>query len=114
MTFDEDLQQYTVEHKGILFSWDEEPEEYEDMIEMISKNYWDKIDSIARYISADIIGMYGAHSIEQIKEKLGIPNIVPDDCEINWLEHTFDDVHIFTLQYLDDEFENLSYFIVNG
>ena len=27
---------------------------------------------------------------------------------------TFDDVHIFTLQYLDDEFEGLSYFIVNG
>ena len=114
MTFDEDLKQYSVEHNGILFTWDEEPKEYEDLIEKLSKEYWNKIDSIARYISAELEEMYGAHSIEQIKEKLGIPNIDLDRSEINWLEHTFDDVHIFTLQYLDDEFENLSYFIVNG
>ncbi len=114
MKFDEDLQQYTVEYKGILFSWDEEPEEYMDMIETISKNYWEQIDSIARYISADLEGMYGAHSIEQIKDKLGMPNIDPDNGEINWLEHTFDGEHIFTLEYLDDEFKELSYFMVNG
>ena len=26
MEFDDDLQQYVVEHKGILFAWDEEPD----------------------------------------------------------------------------------------
>ena len=114
MTFDEDLQQYSVEYNGILFTWDEEPKEYEDLIEKLSKEFWDKIDSIVRYISAELEEMYGSHSIEQIKEKLGMPNIDPDRSEINWLEHTFDDVHIFTLQYLDDDFEGLSYFIVNG
>ena len=114
MEFDEDLQQYFVEHNGILFTWDDEPEEYEELIEKLSKAFWDKIDSIARYISADIEEMYGAHSIEDIKKKLGIPNIDPDRGEINWLEHTFDDEHIFTLEYLDDDFEKLSYFMVNG
>ncbi len=114
MTFDEDLQQYTVEYKGILFAWDEEPEQYEELIEKLAKEYWNKIDSIARYISADLEQMYGAHSIEQIKEKLGMPTIDPDNGEINWLDHTFDGIHIFTLEYLDDEFDDLSYFMVNG
>lgn len=114
MKFDDDLQQYVVEHKGILFAWDDEPEEYEELIEKLADAYWKKIDSIARYISADLEGMYGAHSIESIKEKLGMPVIDPDNTEINWLEHTFDEVHMFTLQYIDDEFEELSYFMVNG
>ena len=114
MEFDDDLQQYFVKHKGILFTWDEEPEEYKELIEKLSESFWDKIDSIARYISADIEEMYGAHSIEEIKEKLGKPNIDPDRGEINWLEHTFDGEHIFTLEYMDDDFEGLSYFMVNG
>ncbi len=114
MEFDDDLQQYVVEHKGILFAWDEEPEEYEELIEKLAEAYWKKIDSIARYISADLEEMYGAHSIEDIKEKLGMPVIDPENGEINWLEHTFDGEHIFTLEYMDDEFEELSYFMVNG
>ena len=114
MEFDDDLQQYIVEHNGILFSWDDEPEEYGELVENLSKAFWDKIDSIARYISADIEEMYGAHSIEGIKEKLGMPNIDPERGEINWLEHTFDSEHIFTLEYMDDEFEELSYFMVTG
>lgn len=114
ITFDDDLQQYVCDYNGILFSWDEEPEEYEELIEKLSKSYWDKIDSIARYISADLEEMYGTHSVEQIKEKLGQPNIDPDRGEINYLEHTFDEEHIFTLEYMDDELEELSYFIVNG
>ena len=114
MKFDEDLQQYVIEHKGILFAWDEEPEEYEELIDKLAEAYWKKIDSIARYISADIEEMYGAHSIEEIKEKLGMPNIDPEGNEINWLEHTFDGEHIFTLEYMDDDLEELSYFMVNG
>ena len=114
MEFDDDLQQYFVEYKGILFTWDEEPDEYEELIEKLSEAFWDKIDSIARYISADIEEMYGAHSIEDIKEKLGMPNIDPERGEINWLDHSFDSEHIFTLEYMDDDLEELSYFIVNG
>ena len=114
ITFDDDLQQYVCEYKGILFSWDDEPAEYEEQIEKLAEVYWNKLDSIARYISADLEEMYGAHSIEQIKEKLGQPNIDPDRGEINYLEHTFDEEHIFTLEYMDDDLEELSYFIVNG
>ena len=80
MEFDDDLQQYIVEHNGILFSWDDEPEEYGELVQNLSKAFWDKIDSLARYISADIEEMYGAHSIEEIKEKLGMPNIDPNSC----------------------------------
>ena len=32
MEFDDDLQQYIVEHNGILFSWDDEPEEYGELV----------------------------------------------------------------------------------
>ena len=114
MRFDDDLQQYVVEHNGIMFAWDEEPEEYEELVEKLSEAFCDKVDSIARYISADIEEMYGAHSIEDIKEKLKMPVIDPENGEINWFEHTFDGEHIFTLEYLDDEFDELSYFMVNG
>lgn len=34
--------------------------------------------------------------------------------EINYLEHTFDYEHIFTLEYMDDEFRQLSHFSVDG
>ena len=54
LRFDDDLKQYVCEYNGIMFAWDEEPVEYGEMIEKLSNAYWDKIDSIARYISAEI------------------------------------------------------------
>lgn len=58
--------------------------------------------------------MYGVTDPEEIKEKLGKPTIELDMGDICYLEHTFDGIHIFTLEYVGNNIDKLSYFSVDG
>ena len=49
-----------------------------------------------------------------IKEKLGKPVIDYDNGQVNYFEQSFDDMHIFTFEFLDDEFRDLQYFSIDG
>lgn len=95
MRFDENLGQFVYEYEGIVFAWDEEP----------GKDF---------PVAPDLKEMYGITDPGEIKRKLGKPVIDLTMGEINYLEHTFDYEHIFTLEYLDDEFKQLSHFSVDG
>ena len=106
MRFDENLRQFVYEYEGIIFAWDEEPEK--------DFSYTVRLDDIVRHIAPDLKEMYGVTDPGEIKSKLGKPVIDLTMGEINYLEHTFDYEHIFTLEYLDDEFKQLSHFSVDG
>ena len=99
MNFDESLQQYTYEHEGVTFVWDEEP---------------DCDFRIINFMLADLKEMYGEVSEEDVKNKLGKPIIDYNQGTVSYCEQTFDDWHLFEFEFLDDQFEILKCFSVNG
>lgn len=115
MEFNEDLGQYVYEVNGIIFAWDEEPEEdYEELAKTLSDNYYSHLDSIIELMMPDLQEVYENVSDKDVKEKLGRPIIDYDNGQVTYIEQTFDDIHIFTFEFLDDEFEELQFFSIDG
>ncbi len=115
MEFSEALGQFALEYNGVIFAWDEEPEAgYMEQIKIISENYNTHLNSIVEFMMADITQIFGAFSHDEVKEKLGKPVIDYDRRQVSYLEQSFDDMHIFTFEFLDDEFENIEYFSIDG
>ncbi len=115
MEFNEEFEQFTLEYNGLIFSWDEEPEEgYRERVKAISEKYVGHLNSIIKFMTPDITKVFGSFSPDEIKEKLGRPVIDCDNGQVNYFEQSFDDTHIFTFEFLDDEFEHLQYFSIDG
>lgn len=115
MKYDEDLQQYTYELNDLIFVWYEKPDEgYMEIIKKLSENYYKNLDSIIDYMKSDIEEVYGICSTDEIKSKLGSPQIDYDNGRVTYLNQTFDNIHIFEFEFLDDEFKDLQYFSIDG
>ena len=115
MNFDESLQQYTYEHEGVTFVWDEEPDcDFIDKVELLSKTYQANLNSLINFMLADLTEMYGEVSEEDVKNKLGKPIIDYNQGTVSYCEQTFDDWHLFEFEFWDDQFETLKCFSVNG
>ncbi len=115
MKFSEDMGQYVFEYNGLIFAWDDEPEDgYLEQVKIVSENYYLHLDSIIRFMQPDITEVFGNFSIDEIKEKLGKPVICYDNGQVTYLEQSFDEMHIFTFEFLDDSFSDLQYFSIDG
>lgn len=115
MKFDEDMEQYVFEYNGLLFAWDEEPEDgYLEQVKIVSENYILRLDSIIRFMQPYITEVFGHFNIDEIKEKLGKPVICYDNGQVIYLEQSFDEVHIFSFEFLNDSFSELQYFSMDG
>lgn len=115
MKFDEDLEQFIFEYNGVIFAWDEEPEEGDiEQVKTIAEEYNKHLNSIIAFMTPDIAEVFGTFTPDEIKEKLGKPVIDYDIGQVNYLEQSFDDTHIFTFEFLDETFENLQYFSIDG
>ena len=115
MRFDEELEQFVFEYHGLIFAWDEEPEEdYMERIKAIAEKYNTRSDSIIKFMLPDITEIFGNYTTDEIKKKLGKPVINYENGRVNYLEQSFDDIHIFTFEFLDDNFQNLKYFSMDG
>ena len=111
----EDLEQFIFEYNGLVFAWDEEPgEDYMEQAKTISEKYNAHFNSIVEFIMPDIIKTFGKFHSDEIKEKLGRPVIDCDNGQVKYLEQSFDDTHIFSFEFWDDEFKNLQYFSIDG
>ena len=53
-------------------------------------------------------------TIDDVKERIGIPQIDPELGTVTYCEQTFDHTHIFCFEFGDDEFEDLNYFAIDG
>ncbi|MBR5231610.1 MAG: hypothetical protein IKW00_05115 [Clostridia bacterium] len=49
-----------------------------------------------------------------VKENLGTPIVYPDTCVIEYLDHSLDYEHIFTLEFSNPDFTGFKYFSVDG
>lgn len=115
MEFNKDLEQFIFEYNEVIFAWDEEPEEgYMEQVKTISKEYKEHLNLIIEFMTADIAKVFGNFTPDEIKEKLGKPVIDYENGQVNYLEQSFDDTHIFTFEFLDETFENLQYFSMDG
>lgn len=113
--FNEDLGQYIFEYNGLIFAWDEEPgEEYMEQARTISEKYNAHLNLIVEFMRPNITEVFGQFSPDEMKEKLGKPVINYDNGQVNYFEHSFDDMHIITFEFLDDEFSELQYFSIDG
>ena len=115
MHFNEQLQGYVIEIRNIIFvSEDEQDNEYVAKLSVIAENYHDHLDGIIAFMIPDLIGTYGDMDAETVREKLGKPVIDYDNGTVKYFEQTFDDIHVFEFEFLDDAFEDIQYFSIDG
>ena len=110
--YDDDLGQYVQKCEDIIFCWDYEPDE--DEIEAtgeLTKSYNKNKRNIAKAVYEDLIkDIFGEMELDEVIEKLGVPQINPQCGEVVYCEHTFsDDGHLITFEFMDDfeEIENI-------
>ena len=114
MKFNENLEQFVFEYNGLIFAWDEEPrEDYVELVKKIPEKYNTHLDSIIEFMMSNITEIFDRFSFNEIKEKSGKPVIDCDSGQVNYFEQLFDDIHIFTFEFLDDRFRNLQYFSID-
>ena len=115
MHYDEKLASYTIEIKNIVFVNEEvQDDDYIKNLSFIAENYYNNIDNIISFMLPDLKEMYGEVDAETVKEKLGKPIIDYDNGIVQYLEQSFDDIHIFSFECLDDEFKEIQYFSIDG
>ena len=49
-----------------------------------------------------------------MKSRIGTPIIEPERDAVTYCEQTFDDTHILSFTFWDDEFKDLHYFAIDG
>lgn len=115
MEFDNKSGLYTFEIDGIIFEWDEEPQgDYEKETKAFAANYRKHLPQIIDFMLPDLKDMYGEIEADTVEEKLGKPIIEIEQGRVTYCEQTFDYEHIFSFEFLDDKFEDLQYFAVDG
>ena len=115
MEFDESLQQYVYQYEDLIFSWDEEPKEEDiNKVKALAKNYRDNLDRIIDFILSDLREMYGDVSKEDVKNNLGQAIIDYNQGTVTYCDQSFDDCHIFAFEFLNNTFEKLEHFSIDG
>lgn len=115
MNFDESLEMYVCEIEGVIFAFEEEQTgDYEENLKSIAEKYWNKIDTIVDFMLSDLQDMYGDVDADDVKENLGKPIIDLDRGQVDYCEQTFDDIHIFSFEFVDNDFDELQYFAIDG
>lgn len=115
MLYNEELGEYFVEIQNILFiSEEQQDEDYVNGLKRIANNYYDNLNSIVEFMLSDLNEMYGETDAETVKKKLGRPTVDYDNGTVTYLEQVFDNVHIFSFEFLDDEFNEIQYFAIDG
>src|SRR5574344_1713995 len=104
MHFDDDLEMYVSEIDGIIFACEDEPTvDYEESLQDVAKKYWSNLDYIIEFLMPDLQEVYGDIDTEMVKAKLGRPTVDFDNGRVDYCEQSFDDMHIFSFEFLDDE-----------
>ena len=113
--YDKQLRQYTFTYESIQFCWDEKPTDANvDTAKFLATNYHKNIDSIVTFIHNEILDWYGDVTIDEVKTRIGMPIIEPERDAVTYCDQTFDDTHIFSFTFWDDEFTDLHYFAIDG
>ena len=113
--YDEEQKAYLCEYKGIVLSNDAEPDENLcNKAVTLAENYISHLDEIIEFMLPDLEEIYGEVTEETVKAKLGKPRIDLGRYLVTYLEQSFDGIHIFEFEFMDEEFEALENFTIDG
>lgn len=115
MFYNAELDCYVIEINNITFvSEEEKSKDYINNLKAVANKYNDNFAKILDFMLPDLTAMYGEIDSDSIKEKLGKPMIDYDNGTVKYLEQGFDNFHIFSFEFLDDDFNDLEYFSIDG
>lgn len=115
IAYNEELDAYAVELDDAVICWDDEPEEHgEQIADAVRSAYYRNIKHIAEVIYDEIKDTFDVSGVDDVISKLGKPMIYPDNGQVTYCESRFDDGHIISFEYLDDDFNEIQYVSVDG
>lgn len=115
LNYNDDYEAYVLEFDDAIICWEEEPDkDYEEIANDIRQSYNRNIKHIAETIYDEIKDMFDIADVDEVISKLGKPQINPDNGQVVYCENSFDDTHIISFEYLDDEFNEIEYVSVDG
>ena len=113
--YNDEYDAYVIEFDDAVICWNEEPEaDCEQTAAEVREVYLRNIEAIAAVIYDEIKTIFQVSGVDEVIKKLGRPQIHPDDGQVTYCEHSFDDQHIISFEYLDDAFEDIQYVAVDG
>ena len=114
--FNETYDAYMLELDGILFRWDEQPDAAAEAAAAgAAKAYHKNIRKIAEFLIDDLIrDIWGISDPDQVIARLGRPQIALGIRQVVYAEHLFDNLHVISFEYLDDEFLRLQAVDLDG
>ena len=114
-SFNEEMEMFVCEYKGLMFSIDHEPDEKEcNKVRILAENYISHLNEIVKFMLPDLKEIYGNVTAKTAISKLGRPVIEFMSGRVVYLEQTFDGDHIFEFEFMGDEFEDLENFSIDG
>ena len=113
--FNEKTEQFECDFKGIFFAVDHEPDENDkNNVRLLAENYAVRFDKIVKFMLPDLKEIYGKVTAKDAKAKLGKPTINLSRYTVSYMEQSFDGDHIFEFEFMDDEFDELENFTIDG
>lgn len=113
--FDAEMEKYIYEYEGLQFLTENKPTEATlQHYQELARAYREQLPNLIAFMLPELQDVYGPHSVEEVSQKLGKPQIDDDLGRISYLEHTFDDIHIFDIEYLGSGFTELYLFGIDG
>ena len=106
--------EFRYEAENLIFTWDKEPENVEEITKPMIEAYKKNLNNIAEEIFKEAKDIFGVQSVEQLVEKLGRPTIDTENGTISYCEHTMDDVHIIDVEFADDGFSKIQFVSIDG
>ena len=115
MKYDEDLEQFIYEYEDLIFAWENRPDDnFKERVKTIANNYHDNFDKIVIFIKSNIEDIFDNVTEETVKNKLGKPIINYEIGMVTYCEQAFDSIHIFDFEFIDDDFEEIYGFSMDG
>ena len=115
INFDEELELYTTDIAGVIFTWEEEPpKDAEEQAAAAAANYRERLPEIIAFMLPSLRQMYGEVTAEEAARKIGRPSIDLDAGQVSYCEQRFDDMHIFSFEFSGDDFQELDYLSIDG
>ena len=113
--YSEEYKAYVIEFDDAVILWYDEPDEScAQVAENVRNSYLRNINRIAEVIFDEIKDFFDVEDADDVISKLGKPVINPDNGQVTYCECTFDDEHIISFEYMDDEFSDIDYVTVDG
>ena len=113
--YDDDIGAYVIEYDDVIVCWEEEPEgSRQAAADDVRAAYNRNIRHIAEAVLDEIKEIYDVTDADEVISKLGKPQIYPDNGEVVYCEHSFDDTHIISFEYSDNDFTDIDYVSIDG